>query len=62
MRAFPLGRVAAATALGGLGIPHDQQQFQIVLLAPHQDGTEQGRRYSQSNWSLGDIWVVFPWV
>jgi len=24
-----------ATALGGLGIYHGQQQFQIVLLAPH---------------------------
>jgi len=32
--AFPLGRVAAVAALGGLGIPHGQQQFQIVLLAP----------------------------
>ena len=32
MPAFPLVRVAGATALGGLGIPHDQQKFQIVLL------------------------------
>jgi len=28
--------------LGGPEIPHDQQQSQIVLLAPHQDGTKQG--------------------
>ena len=37
MPAFPLGRVAGAAALGGPKIPHDQQQSQIVLLAPHQD-------------------------
>jgi len=30
--AFPLGRVAGAAARGGLEIPHDPQQFQIVLL------------------------------
>jgi len=46
MPAFPLVRVAAAAALGGLGIPHGQQQFQIVLPAPHQDETKQGRRCS----------------
>jgi len=46
--AFPLGRVAAVAALEGLGIPHGQQQFQIVLLAPHQDETKQGRRRSHS--------------
>jgi len=61
MPAFLIGRVAGATALG-LGIPRDQQQFQIVLLAPHQDWTKEGRRCSQSNWSLDDIWVAFPWV
>jgi len=33
MPAFPLGRAAGAAALVGLGIPHGQQQFQIVLLA-----------------------------
>jgi len=37
-------------------------QFQIVLLAPHQDRTKEGRRCSHSTWSLDDIWVVFPWV
>jgi len=44
MLAFPLGRVAVTAALEGLGIPHGQQQFQMVLLAPHQDETKQGRR------------------
>jgi len=39
MPAFPLGSVAGAAALGGLGIPHGQQLFQIVLLAPLQDET-----------------------
>jgi len=48
MLAFRLGRVAGEAALGGLGIPHSQQQFQIVLLAPHQDETKLGRRCSYS--------------
>jgi len=48
MPAFPLGRVAGATTLRGRGIPHGQQQFQTVLMAPHQDGTKQGRRCSHS--------------
>jgi len=48
MPAFPLGRVAGAAALEGLGISHGQQQFQIVLLGSHQDGTKQGRRQSHS--------------
>jgi len=39
MPGFPLRRVAGATSIGELVIPHGQQQFQIVLLAPHQDGT-----------------------
>jgi len=59
MPAFRVGRVAWATALGGLGIPHGQQQFQIVLLAPHQDGT---KRCSHSTWSLDDLWAAFSWV
>jgi len=44
MLPFPLGRVAGAAALGGLETPHGQQQFQVILLAQHQDGTKQGRR------------------
>ena len=57
--AFRLGRVVGSTALGGLGIPHGQQQFQIVLLTPQQDGT---KGCSHSTWSLDDLWVAFPWV
>ena len=38
-----------AAVVGGLGIPDGQQQFQIVLLAPQQDGTKQGRRCGHSN-------------
>jgi len=41
---FSSREVAGAPALGELKIPHGQQQFQIVLLAPHQDETKQGRR------------------
>jgi len=48
MLAFRLGEVAGAAAIAGLGIPHSQQQFQIVLLAPRQDETKQGRRCSYS--------------
>jgi len=32
-----MGRVTEAAALRRLEIPHGQQQYQIVLLAPHQD-------------------------
>ena len=41
---FPLGSVAGTAALRGLEIPHGQQQFQVILLAPHQDETKQGWR------------------
>jgi len=57
--AFPLERVAGAAALGGPEIPHDQQQSHIVMLAPHQDGTKQGRRCSHA--TLDDLWAAFPW-
>jgi len=53
--AFPLGRVAGAATLGGFEKPHDQQQFQTVLLAPHQDGTKQGQRCSHTTWSLDEL-------
>ena len=59
MTAFPRGRIARAAAPGGLGIPHRHQQFQIVLLAPHQDGTEQGRRCSHLNLALDDLRAAF---
>jgi len=37
VKAFHLGRVAWATTLGKLEIPHGLQQPQIVLVAPYQD-------------------------
>jgi len=52
MPAFPLRRVTRATALGGLEIPHGQQQFQIVLLGPHQDETKQGLRWPTTSGPL----------
>jgi len=54
--------VAAAAAPRGPEIPHDQQQSQMVLLAPHQDGTKKGRRCSYATWSLDKLWAAFPWV
>jgi len=60
--AFPLGRVTGATTHGGLGIYQGQQQFQIVLPAPHQGGTKQCRRCSYSTSTLDDLLVALPWV
>jgi len=60
MPVFNLGKVAGAVDLGGLDIPRGLQQSQIVLLAPHQNGTKQGRRCSHS--TLDDLWIAFPWV
>ena len=60
--AFLFARVAREAALGGHEIPHGQQQSQIVLLAPHQDGTKQGQRCSHSTWSLNEFWTAFLWV
>ena len=40
--------------------PHGQQQFRIVLLAPHQDGAKQGQKCSRFIWSLDDLWAAFP--
>ena len=57
MPAFPRGMVAEDAA-AGLGISHGQQQFQIDLLAPHQDEAKQGRRYSHSTWVLGLGWLL----
>jgi len=36
-RPLPLGRVAGTAVLGGIEMPHGQQQSQKVLLAPHQE-------------------------
>jgi len=41
MPAFPLRRVAGAAATRGLEVPRSFQQSLIVLLAPHQDGTNE---------------------
>jgi len=48
LRPTALGRVTGAADPGGLEIPHCQQQFQVILLAPHQDGTKQRRRCNHS--------------
>jgi len=53
--AFPLGRFTGPAALGGLVIPQDQQQFLIVLLAPHEDRTKQGQRCCHSTWSFDEF-------
>jgi len=59
--AFPLGRVAREAALG-LEIPHSFQQNLAVVLALHQDGTKQGRRYIHATWPLVSFWPAFLWV
>ena len=35
------------------------QQSQIVLLAPHQDRTKQGRRCKHAIWSLAYLWLPY---
>jgi len=58
---FPLGRVVGVAALGGPEMPHDQQKFQIVLVAQHQDGTKQSWRCSHSTWSLNKPLAASRW-
>jgi len=60
--AFLFSRVTGAAASEGPEISHDRQQSQEALLAPHQDGTKQGRRCSHSTWSLDELWAAFLWV
>jgi len=55
MLAIHLGMVAGAAEFSGLEIPHGQHQAQVVLLAPHQGGTEQGGRCSHPHCPLDDI-------
>jgi len=57
MPALLLDRVEGAAALGRLETPHGQQQFQIIPLAPHEDGTKEDQRCSQANSSLDDHWT-----
>jgi len=45
-----------------LEIPHGFQQSVVVLLAPYQDGTKQGRRCNHATCSLVDLWAAFLWV
>jgi len=52
---IPLERVAGAATPEGLEIPHGQQQSQVVLLDPDQDGTKQGRRCNHASWLLVDL-------
>jgi len=56
---FPFSRVAGTAAVGGLEVPHDQQQSHVVVLAPHQDFTKQGQRCSHSTWSLDELCTAF---
>ena len=60
--AFTLRIAAGQQPYGELKIPHGQEQFQMVLLARNQDGTKQGRRCSNSTWSVDDFWAAFSWV
>jgi len=41
---FSSGEGRGVAAFGGHGILHGHQKSQTILLAPHQDGTKQGRR------------------
>jgi len=50
---FPLENVAWAATLGEFEIPLGQQQFQMVLLASHQDESNLGRRCNHSTWPSG---------
>ena len=45
--AFPLGRVAEAADAKELEMPHDQQQSLLVMLVPHRDGSNPGRKCRQ---------------
>ena len=50
----------AETAAIGVETSHDQQQSQIVLLAPHQGGNKPRRRCNHATLSLDDLWPAFP--
>ena len=52
--AFPMRRVAEAAAPGRLEIPHSFQLSQIILLAPRQDRSKQGRGCNHATWSFVD--------
>ena len=62
MPTFPLRRVTGGATIRGHKIPRGQQQYQIVLLLPHQDGTNEVRKCSHSTWPLDNFWTAFLWV
>jgi len=43
-------------------MPHGCQQCVIILLDPHQDGTNLGLSCAHAIWSLVGLWAVFQWV
>jgi len=57
---LPPGKLAGTATLGGLEIPQSFQQPVIVPLAPHQNGTKQGRRLTDATWSMDEISAAFP--
>jgi len=52
---FSFGESCKGSSPRGPGIPRDQQQSQIVLVAPHQEGIKQGRRCSHATWCLDPL-------
>jgi len=60
LTAFPLRRVTGAAILWEVSkCPHSFQHSLLVLLAPHQDGANQGRRCRYSTRPFVDLWAVF---
>jgi len=55
---FFSGEGRGSSSSDGLEIAHSQKLSEIVLLAPNQAGTKQGRRYSHFNWSLEQLWAA----
>jgi len=55
-------RFSSGEGRGDSSSKRTQQQSQIVLFAPHQDGTKQGWRCSHATWSLDELWAAFPWL
>jgi len=53
--AFSLGRGTRPAPLEQQKIPRVQHQFQLILLAPQQDGTNQGRKCSHFTWALDKL-------
>ena len=58
----PFVWVWGVAAPGGTERTHGRQQFPLVLLNQHEDGTKQGRRCTHSTCCLVDVWAAFPRV